>query len=252
MLDIHLLQYDISWQSPTSNITTIDRTLNEAGTKMDILLLPEMWSTGFVMTPQDLAQPIDGPCVEAMSKWAAMVDGAVIGSLMITEDGAYYNRMLLVDSTGIKAQYDKHYLFGLAGEAEHYSRGLDKAIWQYRGWKICPQVCYDLRFPEWARNYEGYDLLLYTANWPRMRHHAWRTLLRARAIENQCYVAGCNRVGRDGNGYPYKGGSAIIDYKGKTLAEADQYEGIVSYSLSQQDLHDFRQQFPFLDDIDPR
>ena len=190
-LKVSLIQPNTIWHDTECNIDLVDSLI--AGIKdTDFIVLPEMWNTGFSMTPKPLATTMDGIVVRQMQIWASQKSAIVGGSVIIEENGRYYNRFLLVDSTGPIATYDKRHLFTLAGEQEAYSAGNERNTYSYGDWNINLNVCYDLRFPVWSRNTIGYDLLIYVANWPSPRHHAWRTLLQARAIENQSYVLGCN------------------------------------------------------------
>lgn len=246
-MKVTLVQYDVAWQDHDANYDKVGTLLTDCE-DCDLIVLPEMWATGFTMEVSTLAESETGPSVLQMIKWAEKYDCHVAGSLIISEGDKYYNRLLLVSAKGIVGRYDKRHLFSLAGEDKHFTAGTTKAIWQIAEWRVCPMICYDLRFPVWSRNYEDYDLLLYVASWPRMRHHAWATLLQARAIENQCYVIGCNRTGKDGNGFPHKGGSAIVGPTGKTIRLESQ-EGILTDTLSRKTMLSFRKNFPFLGDI---
>lgn len=248
-LKIDIVQMDIQWHQAQANIDTISQWLTN--TKADIIVLPEMWSSGFTMHPSQIAEAMDGPSILAMKAWAAKYDALVLGSLAIRDDGAYVNRMIAAHPDGSIEYYDKRHLFSLAGEHKAYSSGNEQVIVHYHGWKIFLGICYDLRFPVWSRNTSAYDIAIYVANWPEMRHHAWNTLLKARAIENQCFVVACNRVGKDANDYPYQGGSMLVDYNGKVLIEKeDHYQGILSTTIEPKALHAFRQKLPFLADQD--
>ena len=185
-----------------------------------------------------------------MRKTAAGIGAAVCGSLIIADGGRYYNRFYCVRSDGSHISYDKRHLFRLANEQQHYAEGHQQVTFELNGFRICPMICYDLRFPVWSRNRDNYDLLLYVANWPGARHHAWQTLLRARAIENLSYLAGVNRVGVDGNDLPYAGGSAVIDYLGHDLADLGESEGAATASLDLDQLRSFREHFAFHEDAD--
>ena len=246
-MHVTLVQYDVAWQDPSTNYGRVSELL--AGvTATDLIVLPEMWSTGFSMDVEALAETEAGSTVRQMIAWADEYHCQVTGTVIIKEGDKYYNRFLLVTSDGIVGRYDKRHLFSLAGEEEHFTAGTQKVIWEISEWRVCPMVCYDLRFPVWSRNYEDYDLLLYAASWPRMRHHAWQTLLQARAIENQCYVIGCNRTGKDGNGFPHKGGSAIVGPTGKAI-RLDDEEGLLMDDLSRPSMLSFRKNYPFLGDM---
>lgn len=244
---IVIVQYDIAWQDSKANYQEVSRLLNNSQ-QVDLIVLPEMWNTAFTMDAGPCAEKEEGPSVQQMRSWAADYDCLVTGSLIIEQGGQYYNRLLLVSKEGVVDRYDKRHLFSLAGEDDRFAAGSAKAIWHIGEWRICPMICYDLRFPVWSRNYEDYDILMYVACWPRMRHHAWATLLQARAIENQAYVIGCNRIGKDGNGFPHKGGSVMIDYKGKsTSLETD--VGLLEVQIDREPMMSFRKHYPFLDDM---
>lgn len=246
-LRISLIQPNTLWHDSTSNIALLDRLMAKIGTS-DLIILPEMWNTGFTMTPKPLATTINGEAVLAMQKWAKQQSAIVGGSMIIEENGSYYNRFLLVDLNGPVSRYDKKHLFTLAGETKAYVAGKTITTYDYNNWKLRLNICYDLRFPIWSRNTDDYDILIYVANWPSPRHHAWRTLLQARAIENQCYVIGCNRVGQDPNGHTYLGGSTIIDFRGKHIIEMDENEGTASAQIDKIALKTFRSKYDFLSD----
>ena len=248
-LRISLIQPNTIWHDTSANIGLVDRLISKVDDS-DLIILPEMWNTGFSMTPAPLATRMDGIAIRAMQKWAGQKSAIIGGSIIITEEGQYYNRFLLVDSEGPVASYDKKHLFTLAGEHNSYTSG-DKHCSHVRDhWKLRLNVCYDLRFPVWSRNTDHYDVLIYVANWPSPRHHAWRTLLQARAIENQCYVVGCNRVGTDPNGHTYLGGSTVIDFLGKHIIEMDEKEGVERVEIDRSALLAFRSKYDFLSDRD--
>lgn len=248
-LKVTLIQPDIIWQDTQANIALIDSLM--AGLhSTDLIILPEMWNTGFSMTPEVLATTMEGIVVKQMQKWASHKSAIVGGSVIIEENGKYYNRFLLISNTGPIASYDKKHLFTLAGEQKVYTGGDRRVTCSDSGWEINLNVCYDLRFPVWSRNTTGFDLLIYVANWPAARHHAWRTLLQARAIENQCYVIGSNRVGSDANENHYLGGSAVINYLGEHLLEMDDQEGVGSIHIDKESLLSFRSKMNFLGDKD--
>ena len=215
------------------------------------MALPEMFSTGFSMAPERLAETMDGHSVKWMADMAFRHRCILTGSLIIEEDGKYYNRMLWVQPDGRIGIYDKRHLFGYAGEDKHYTRGETRLITSVNGWRINLQVCYDLRFPVWARNQgDEYDVLLYVANWPEPRSLAWRTLLQARAIENQCYVAGVNRVGKDGKDFNYVGESSVFGPLGELLWRQAYEPACHTVTLEKQPLQKVRARLPFLNDAD--
>lgn len=251
-LRIRFYQASLTWENPRANLRRWTEKLQGDSAQADLIVLPEMFTTGFSMRPAELAEPVEGTTLRWMQTQARELKTVLTGSVIIEERGNYFNRLLWVRPDGSYAHYDKRHLFGLAGEHEHYRAGSQRLLVKLNGWVICPLVCYDLRFPVWSRNHpeSPYDLALYVANWPAKRQQAWNTLLRARAIENQCYVLGVNRVGTDGSGHEYSGHSALIDYAGEALAELAQVETCVQVQLSYGELQSFRASLPFLKDAD--
>jgi predicted amidohydrolase len=218
---------------------------------VDIILLPEMFTSGFTMNPTKVAESMQGETVAWMKESASKKQAAITGSLVVEENGFYYNRLLFVHPDGVVESYDKRHTFTLAGENEVYSAGTQKLIVNYKGWKICPLICYDLRFPVWARNVENYDVLIYVANWPKVRIAAWDALLKARAIENMSYCIGVNRVGLDGNNHEYSGHSAAYDVLGNRLDSIPvEKEAIEIVTLNKRDLETYRMKLNFLEDRD--
>ena len=249
-LQIAIIQKDLVWENATENKAQLAVLLEEIQ-NVDIIILPEMFTTGFSMTPKPFAEDMLGETVGWMQQKAAYFDAAIVGSIIIKEADRYYNRMLFVHPNGNVEHYDKRHTFTLAGEHKEYSPGKSKRIVTYKDWKICPLICYDLRFPVWSRNTEDYDLIIYAANWPKPRINAWNTLLKARAIENMSYCIGVNRVGVDANGYEYSGNSMAIDYLGNELTEVEENtEKIIYATLSKNELIDIRAKLPFLADKD--
>ena len=252
-LTVTLLQVNLHWQNPAANCAAFDARLTHVPIATDLIVLPEMFSTGFSMEAAALAEPMNGPTVTWMQRTAAAFDAVVTGSLIIrTDAGHYHNRLLWVRPDGSLDHYDKRHLFSYAHEDAHYTPGTARLVQEWRGWRICPLVCYDLRFPVWSRNgpAQPYDLLLYVANWPAARRTAWNALLRARAIENLTYCLGVNRVGTDGHGHDYAGDSAVVNMRGDYLVQAGDLELCITRTLSRPELLAFRQQFPALDDAD--
>ncbi len=253
-LHISLIQTRLSWEDKAANLSMLEEKIHSINEKTEIVILPEMFSTGFSMNPSALAETMDGPTVNWMKKIAADKKIIVTGSLIIQENGQYYNRLLWVLPNGTMGHYDKRHRFAFGGEDQHYSRGNKRLIAQVKGWKINLQICYDLRFPVWARqqsaNEPEYDLLLYVANWPERRNHAWKTLLTARAIENQSYVIGVNRVGEDGKGIYHSGNSMVIDPLGEVLYHKEHDEDIFTITLEKDTLTEIRTKFPFWRDAD--
>lgn len=248
------VQSQLFWEDRNANLHMFGEKLRTLEGPIDLLVLPEMFTTGFSMNPQKLGEPTDGPTLEWMRLQAATLKTVVTGSFIASEGENYFNRMLWVRPDGSYEHYDKRHLFRLAGEEKKFTPGTKKLIVDLHGWKVCPLVCYDLRFPVWSRNRwttqeaqltADYDLLLYVANWPERRNIAWKTLLMARAIENLVYVVGVNRIGNDGDNVLYTGDSAIIDFKGDHIKTAIiSREEIISEKLSYQELVDFRKRFP--------
>ncbi|MFA5329357.1 MAG: amidohydrolase [Prolixibacteraceae bacterium] len=250
-LNIAVLQFDIVWENPATNLSRIDVWLSKIEKQTDLLVLPEMFTTGFSMNVSELAETMDGNAIQWMIKQASNFQMAICGSLIILENGDYFNRLIFAEPSGEIHFYDKRHLFTMGNEKKHYRRGNNRLIVNYKGWRICLLICYDLRFPVWARNRNEYDLLIYSADWPKPRKEVWNTLLKARAIENQAYVAGANRVGVDGNSIPYSGDSQIVSPKGLMLADGnEEKECIVAASLSHTELLKFRNDFPVLNDAD--
>jgi len=250
-LRVAVFQFDLVWENPEVNRTKIDEWLQKANRKLDVVFLPEMFSTGFSMNVAELAEPMDGPTITWMKVICAEHQLALCGSLIIKDDNQFFNRLVFVEPSGEIQHYDKRHLFTMADEESHFQPGMERLIVNYNGWRICPLICYDLRFPVWARNRNEYDVLVYSANWPESRTEVWNTLLKARAIENQSYVVGANRVGVDGSKILYSGNSQLIDPKGTQLsAIADHHKGIVFAGFSYSELTEFRKKFPVLDDAD--
>lgn len=245
-----LLQADLHWEERDLNIQKFEEQMNGVSMEVDLIVLPEMFTTGFSMNAANLAEPAQGKTFEWMQKIAAEKDAAVTGSLITSEKGHYYNRLYFVYPDGSFKKYDKKHTFTLAEEDKTYTSGKEKLVLNYKGWKICPLVCYDLRFPVWARNTEDYDVLIYVANWPAPRIHAWDTLLMARAIENMSYCLGVNRVGRDGKDHEYVGHSAAYDSLGKKISKDIENEGVIEITLEKDHLSKMRSQLRFLQDRD--
>lgn len=246
-LQVTLIQAALHWQDPAANRCAFDTPLGAlAPGSTDLVVLPEMFSTGFAL---DGAAPVEsspGPTLEWMQDWARRLDAAVTGSVATLDQERRYNRLWFVTPDGSAVHYDKRHLFRMGGEQQHFASGRAGLVVPFRGWRIAPLICYDLRFPVWSRRRPGYDydLLLYVANWPARRAHAWRQLLVARAIENQSYVAGVNRIGEDGNGIGYQGDSALYDFLGMPLATLDQQAVVATVALDECALATFRKRFP--------
>ena len=256
-LKVTLIQTQLHWEDKAANLRMFDEKIDSIKERTEVVVLPEMFSTGFSMQPEKLAETMDGTAVQWMKKKAAEKNIILTGSLIIEEEGRYFNRLIWMQPNGVYGVYDKRHLFGYAGEHEHYHAGNKRLIAQVKGWKVCLTVCYDLRFPVWSRNVlvpetdaPAYDLLINVANWPERRSTPWKTLLQARAIENQCYVIGVNRVGDDGNKIYHSGDSSLIDPLGEIIYTKNREEDIFSYTLNRKRLEEVRQHMPFLKDAD--
>ncbi|MEO9100409.1 MAG: amidohydrolase [Ginsengibacter sp.] len=254
-LTITLIQANLFWEDKKRNLEMFQEKIESIKEKTEVIILPEMFNTGFSMKPELFAEKMDDETVNWMKRIAKEKKVIITGSVMIEEDGKYLNRLIWMLPTGEYGVYDKRHLFAFGNENSHYSPGNKKLIASVKGWKINLQVCYDLRFPVWARQSQGdlenqYDLLINVANWPEKRSVAWKTLLRARAIENQCFVAGVNRVGEDGEQISYNGGSTIIDPLGGIIYEKDSEEDVFTYTLEKEKVTDCRNHFPFWKDSD--
>ncbi|MEN3323326.1 amidohydrolase [Mariniflexile soesokkakense] len=250
-LKVALIQSDLVWENPKQNRKNFSEKIESILNEVAVIVLPEMFATGFTMKTETVAETMDGKTVAWMKKQAEKTGAAIVGSLIISEDGNYYNRLLFVEPSGVITTYDKRHTFTLAGEDKVYSAGKEKVIITYKGWKFCPLVCYDLRFPVWARNVENYDVLLYVANWPKPRILAWDTLLKARAIENMSYVVGVNRVGLDEAQNEYSGNSAVYDVLGNAItAIKPNKEQIEVVALERNHINFYRNKLKFLDDKD--
>ena len=250
-LNIIGIQSDLVWENPAKNLAFFEEKINTLSKNTDLVVLPEMFTTGFTMKPENVAEKMDGKSVSWMLKMAKEKNLAICGSLVITENRNFYNRLIFVHPSGNIETYDKRHSFTLAGEDKVYTSGSEKLIINFKGWKICPLICYDLRFPVWARNTENYDLLIFMANWPTIRIKAWQTLLKARAIENMSYVIGVNRTGIGANNYEHTGNSIVIDYLGEESSNLKKNEvGIVKATLFKDKQTRSREKMGFLTDMD--
>ncbi|WP_303010925.1 amidohydrolase [uncultured Bacteroides sp.] len=251
-LRISIIQTDIIWENKQENLLLQEKKLQSLRGTTEIAVLPEMFSTGFSMQSSELAEPNSGITVTVLKQWASQFQMAICGSYIATDNGCFYNRAFFLTPEGEEFFYDKRHLFRMGREAEYFSAGNKRTVISYLGWNICLLICYDLRFPVWSRNINNeYDLLIYVANWPASRRLAWDTLLRARALENQCYVCGVNRVGTDGHHLSYNGGSKIYSALGTEIASLpDEEEGIRTAPLTLSALRQFREKFPAWKDAD--
>jgi predicted amidohydrolase len=245
-LRVTLVQQALVWHEPQANRERFDALLTPLAGSTDLIVLPEMFPTGFSMEAERLAEPVGGPSTRWLESLSENLDAAVTGSIITEEGGRYYNRMLWVTPGEKPQHYDKRHLFRMAREHNHYTPGRAAITVSWRGVEICPLVCYDLRFPVFSRRRPGleYELLVYAANWPSPRHHAWLTLLKARAIENQAYVVGVNRSGKDGNGIDYSGGSGAYDFLGQPLVAMGSDAQVATVTLDTEPLRAFRERFP--------
>ena len=249
-MKITLLQRDIAWADPEANMQANDR-LFSADERSDLYVFPEMFSTGFCTNPEGIAEPAPSRTLAWMEEKAVQHRCAVAGSLAVEEGGRYFNRFYFVFPDGSFAQYDKKHLFTYGGEHLRFTPGRERIVIEYQGLRILPLICYDLRFPVWSRNRGDYDMIIYVASWPRPRTYAWKQLLRARAIENQCYVAGVNRCGSD-PGNEYEGGTVLLDPYGEVIGECpDGVESRISAEIDPERLAGIREKFPVLKDADP-
>ncbi len=244
-LKLTLIQSDLYWENPGANLSMFEEKIWKIREQTDIIVLPEMFTTGFTMNAPALAEPMNLTAFKWMKQQSAQTGAVVTGSLIIKEKDNYFNRLLWMQPDGKFFIYDKRHLFRMAEEHLVYSPGREKLLVEWKGWKIRPLVCYDLRFPVWSRNRKNeYDLLIYVANWPEARRLPWKSLLQARAIENLSYVVGVNRIGKDGKEIAYCGESSIISPKGEVLWQKEYSEEIVTYALSKTELDSFRAKFP--------
>ena len=273
-LKVTLIQSELHWENVDKNLTMFTDKINAIDEATDIIVLPEMFNTGFSMESEKLAEHMSGKTVSWMMQMAKNTNAVIVGSLIVTEHDEYYNRLIWAQPNGNYYAYDKRHLFRMADEHEYFSAGENRLIVEYKGWRICPLICYDLRFPVWSRNtsfchpepVEGlknltpitqyptqnvYDILIYIANWPAARKAPWSKLLEARAIENQCYVVGLNRVGKDGKQIDYTGNSAVINPKGERVSTIPENKNITqTHTISLDELNSFREKFPVGMDAD--
>ena len=246
-----LIQSDLIWENPKQNRDNFAKKIMQINQSVDVIVLPEMFTSGFTMQPEQVAETMQGTTINWMKEIAKKDNSAICGSLVISENNNHYNRFVFVTPDGNIEYYDKRHTFTLAGEDKVYNAGKKRLIIDYKGWKICPLVCYDLRFPVWARNTENYDLLLYVANWPKPRVNAWDALLKARAIENMSYCIGVNRVGLDSNSHEYSGHSAAYDGLGECMTSIQPNEEKTEViTLEKNHLEVIRRKLKFLDDRD--
>jgi predicted amidohydrolase len=249
-MKIALIQTSLIWENPIENRSHLAQKITGFMEDVDLIVLPEMFSSGFTMNPKAVAETMQGETVSWLQHLAKAKDCAITGSLVIEENGNYYNRLVFVFPTGEIKTYDKRHLFSLAGENEFYAAGKEKLVLEYKGYKICPLICYDLRFPVFSRNVENYDVLLYVANWPKPRVNAWDILLKARSVENMCYTIGVNRIGKDHNHHEYVGHTQVIDFMGEYVLEPQEADAVFIVELNKAKLLETRKKLAFLNDKD--
>lgn len=251
-MNIAAIQSDLVWEDPDKNRSCFSRIIDDLDSNTEMVVLPEMFTTGFSMNSIAMAEPMNGNTVEWMRITSEKNGVAIVGSLVIKEDDKFFNRLIFMKPDGTFSYYDKGHLFRMERENLYFTKGIRPLIVSWSGFNISLQICYDLRFPVWSRiRNNNFDLLIYIANWPGNRRDAWNTLLRARAMENQCYVAGINRIGEDGEGLSYSGDSVILGPKGETIASLSKcQEGIITTNLSLRNLQRFRDKFPVWKDAD--
>ena len=249
-MKVALIQTQLFWEDPIENRRQFERKINSISEKVDLIVLPEMFTSGFTMNPQKVAETMSGKTIELLKSLAKAKNCAITGSIVIAENNNFYNRMIFIFPDGKIEFYDKKHLFTLAGENKVYTAGNEKKVVEFRDFKICLQICYDLRFPVFARNTENYDVMIYVANWPKPRINAWDILLKARAIENICFVIGVNRIGVDENNNEYIGHSQAIDFLGNELVKPEVGEGLFITTLDKNAMMEIRQKLGFLNDMD--
>ena len=250
-LKTSIIQSELIWKDINSNLSMFDKKINSISKKTDLIILPEMFTTGFTMEIDFVNEKDEELIISKMQDWALTKNAAICGSIIVKENNNSYNRLYFIKPDGSYQTYNKRHLFRMADEDKYFTAGNEKIIIDYKGWKIRPLICYDLRFPVWSRNINNeYDLLIFVANWPTPRKNAWSTLLKARAMENLAYCIGVNRIGSDNNGMLYSGSSAIIDFKGDTIFENEDGDVIKTETLSKDNLDAFREKFPAQSDAD--
>lgn len=251
ILRLSLVQSDLVWGDVDANLEQFANKLSALKNKSDLIILPEMFTSGFMMTGKETIASYIDKTLAWMTQQARELNACIMGSVIVNKGDTFYNRMYMVSADGALSTYDKRHLFRMGNEHEHFDAGKQKGIVKIGEWRIRPIVCYDLRFPVWSRNQQDYDLLVCVANWPDARRDVWNTLLKARAIDNQCFVAGINRVGTDGMNFTYAGDSSLIDARGQILGQCEDYkDDIQTINISLEDLQNFRTKFPVYLDAD--
>lgn len=249
-LTITFIQTSLVWEDKEKNLEHFEKLINSVKKPTHLIILPEMFNTGFSMEAPKLAETMDGPAMQWMKRIAQNKNAVLTGSFIVKDNMKYFNRLVWMMPDGEYKMYDKRHLFRMGNEDKIFTAGSQKLTVELNGWRICPLICYDLRFPVWCRNQSEYDCLIFVANWPEIRNYPWKTLLLARAIENQCYVVGVNRVGIDGKGISHSGNSCVVDFKGNILFTKDNEPCIHTSTLSYKDLSGYRKAFPVASDAD--
>ncbi|MDA8640215.1 nitrilase family protein [Flavobacteriaceae bacterium] len=249
-LNVALIQTDLVWEQPGENRKHIEFYLNKVSKRADVIFLPEMFTSGFTMNPKSVAESMSGTTITWMKNWSVKLGAAIAGSLVVEENGKFYNRFVWVNDDGSTHYYNKRHLFTLAGEDQVYEEGKDQCIFNFKGWNVCLRICYDLRFPVWSRNKNTYDLLVFVANWPAPRINAWDALLKARAIENMSYVIGVNRIGKDAKKNEYPGHSVVYDLLGHAAISPGEEGGVLETILDKKVQDEVRTTLNFLEDQD--
>ncbi len=249
-LRVSLIQTTLHWEDISQNLNAFSQKIEDLRGKTDLIILPEMFTTGFSMNAERISETMNGSTMQWLREKAMESQSAITGSFIAEDHGKYYNRLIFMQPDGQYFQYDKRHLFTLAKEHHTYQAGQERLLIDWKGWKICPLICYDLRFPVWSRNTVDYDLLIYIANWPETRAMHWKSLLKARAIENQSYTIGVNRVGKDEKGLVYSGDSSLFDYYGELLYTVSNVEDIFTTQISKDKMQHYRSKLNFLPDRD--
>lgn len=247
-IDIALVQTHLIWKDKNANLSNLEKLISEITEEIDLIVLPEMFTTAFCVDDITLAEDINGETVIWLKRIAQDKNCAVCGSILFKENNNYYNRFLFVEPNGNIHHYNKHHLFSLVDEEKYLTKGNDKILINYKGWKIQPFICYDIRFPSWCANNDNADIQIYVANWPKKRSHHWRILLQARGIENQCYTVGVNRIGNDFYNHEHDGSSAVFDFTGNEILFMENTNGTKIVSLSKDELENHKKRYPFWKD----
>ena len=247
-ISIALIQTDLVWKNKSANFSALEKQISTIKENVDLIVLPEMFSTAFCVDDTSMAEDINGKTIAWLKRIATEKNCAICGSILFKENELYYNRLLFVEPNGNIQHYNKHHLFSLVDEEKYLTKGIEKTLIDFKGWKIQPFICYDIRFPAWCANNDNADIQIYVANWPKKRSHHWRILLQARAIENQCYTVGVNRIGNDFYNHEHDGCSAVFDFTGNEIAMMENTNGTKIVTLSLDDLVNHKKSYPFYKD----